>query len=519
MSGVLDGAAKYLVHHPLGRGGMGIVHLGTMVSPAGERRVAIKQLLTKENKEAAARIIAEARLVFQLTHANICQVLDLALSDVGTFIVMELVDGCDLRTLIQSAKLTVPAAVYIAREVAKGLDYAHRRRDAGGNALWLIHGDVTPQNILLSREGEVKLADFGIARALGSINGTEAPGNQLTAGTPGFVAPEALIGESDQRADVYSLGVTLYCALTHLSPKEGIDLKLLERDPNVSQELLMILRRATAPLRDDRYATSAEFEKALSLLLHHYPSFTASSLAEVVPAHDSQPFTVTESAELTSLTGTATFVLPGGLAASRVGGDARQQLPDPPRGTVKVALRSRKRAEPSRRRRAILLSAFGSALALVALTRVPSRNVSAIPAATTNASPPAPMASNPAGLTPPPAKLPAPKPETLPVPPSVPSPPLKNIRHVQPTKRAHVSAKPVEGATTTEMGYLTVDSEPWGMVYVDGRRFSELTPVYRAPIVAGSHRVWVFSPDKRKQSAAQTITVRAAETRVLGFKW
>src|SRR5262245_17845836 len=110
---------------------MGAVHLGTMVTAAGERQVAIKRLLDRSEKEAEAtrRIISEARLVYRLTHANICQVLDLAESDEGTFIVMEYVDGCDLQQLLSDAShrgevLEVPLLVHIAREVAQALDYA-----------------------------------------------------------------------------------------------------------------------------------------------------------------------------------------------------------------------------------------------------------------------------------------------------------------------------------------------------------------------------------------------------------
>jgi serine/threonine-protein kinase len=216
MVGVLQGAPTYLVHQKLSQGGMGAVHLGTLVSSAGERRVAIKRLLLprQSDEEAHRRMIEEGRLVFQLTHANVCQVLDLVESDEGTFIVMEYVDGCDLGSLLRGLvkagrPLDHAAAVYIVREIAHALDYAHRRVDAAGRPLLLVHGDVKPANILLSREGEVKLADFGIARAFG----THAPGNQVTGGTPGYMAPEQEQGIADQRADIYSLGVTLYVAL------------------------------------------------------------------------------------------------------------------------------------------------------------------------------------------------------------------------------------------------------------------------------------------------------------------
>src|SRR5438477_421665 len=113
---------------------MGVVHLGTLVSPAGERKVAIKLLAEHGHLDegAHARLIAEARLVFQLTHTNICQVLDLGENERGTFVVMEFVPGLDLRRLLtalsgEGLALDIASAVYVGREVARALDYAHRR--------------------------------------------------------------------------------------------------------------------------------------------------------------------------------------------------------------------------------------------------------------------------------------------------------------------------------------------------------------------------------------------------------
>src|SRR5690242_10750035 len=121
-----DALPRYLLHERLGEGGMGAVHLGTLVSPAGERRVAIKRLIGRNevDSEATSRLVAEARLVFQLTHVNICQVLDLGAGADGTFIVMEYVNGLDLRGLLRSLarderRLDIAMAVYVAREVAR----------------------------------------------------------------------------------------------------------------------------------------------------------------------------------------------------------------------------------------------------------------------------------------------------------------------------------------------------------------------------------------------------------------
>jgi serine/threonine protein kinase len=281
------GNAQYVVHQRLGAGGMGVVHLGTMISPAGRRRVAIKRLIDHgaPDAEARARMVAEAQLVFQLTHGSICQVLDLAENEQGTFIVMELVDGVDLRTLTRSLRtqgrfLDLGSALHIAREIARALDYAHRRVGEDGRRLWLVHGDVTPQNVLLSREGEVKLADFGVARARGTL----APGNQVAGGTPGFMAPETSTGGGDSRSDVYALGITLYVVLSGKSPERGLELEELERvNPAVTGQIVRIIQRATARRPEDRFASAAELEEALSIPFSRIvPPFTPSALGRLV---------------------------------------------------------------------------------------------------------------------------------------------------------------------------------------------------------------------------------------------
>ncbi len=267
---------------------MAMVHLGTMFSGAGERRVAIKRLAETDRltPEAGERIVQEARLVFQLTHANICQALDLAENEEGTFIVMEYVDGLDLRSLLlrmadQKARLEVPIAIHIAREIARALDYAHRRADASGVSWNLVHGDVTPGNILLSREGEVKLTDFGIAQA----SGVSAPGNDIRAGTKGYLAPEVAENATTNShlADIYSLGATLQVALG-LGLQRGVDVERLRaRRPELDEELVRVIARATAPKCQDRFASADDLEHALGLLLaQKYPTFRPSALAELV---------------------------------------------------------------------------------------------------------------------------------------------------------------------------------------------------------------------------------------------
>src|SRR5690606_25370936 len=286
MADWLDRTPRYLVHQRLAAGGMGEVYLGTMMSPAGRRWVAVKRLASERlrDSEAAARLIAEARLGFQLTHANICQVLDLVVEEAGTYIIMEYVRGLDLRALLrglrdQRRQLDAASALYVAREVARALDYAHRQTGEDGRMLHVEYGDVTPQNVLLSLEGEVKLADFGIARALG----TAAPGTDVRGGTYGYMAPEILTGAFDHRADLFSLGATLHAALTGEPPAAPGATGALRARQDVPPDLVAVIERATAFDPRDRYLSAGEMEQALAFeLARRHPGFTPSALSTVV---------------------------------------------------------------------------------------------------------------------------------------------------------------------------------------------------------------------------------------------
>jgi serine/threonine protein kinase len=160
----------------------------------------------------------------RLSHANIVQVFDLGKAPSENadadayYMAMEYVHGCDLATLLtrcrrQSRPIPIEMSVYVAAEVAKGLDHAHRRRDEDGRPLHVVHRDVSPQNVLLSYEGEVKVTDFGIAKARGAFEptGLEDTRARQLQGKFGYMSPEQAAGESvDARSDLFSLGVMLY---------------------------------------------------------------------------------------------------------------------------------------------------------------------------------------------------------------------------------------------------------------------------------------------------------------------
>jgi eukaryotic-like serine/threonine-protein kinase len=263
---------RYEVDELLARGGMGEVYRGRLVAAHGfERPIVIKMIRTEllANERAALMFIDEARMAAGLHHRNILQIVDFDRFDDGAFIVTELVDGCDLSVLLTylRAPPRYEIALTIIAELAAGLHAAHEATGVDGSPLNLVHRDVSPSNVLLGRMGEIKLADFGVAKARlrsyhtvsGSIKG-KAP----------YMAPEQILGaDVDRRADVFSLGVLLFEVTTrsrlYSGKGDATAMKLIidgyvpepaELRPGYPPELAAIVRRALAHDPDQRYQTA-----------------------------------------------------------------------------------------------------------------------------------------------------------------------------------------------------------------------------------------------------------------------
>ena len=233
---------KYHILSRIAQGGMAEVYKVKTVGIAGFEKVqALKRMLpslARQNRFIRS-FIDEARIAVQLNHRNIVQVFDFGKVGSELFLSMELIDGIDLKNAIKRAagqgeRLSVPLACYIASEIGHGLDYAHNKRDTFGEPLDIVHCDVSPQNVMLSYEGYVKILDFGVARA--SI-GTQEWTRRLR-GKPRYMAPEQTRGDPPSfQTDVFALGIVAWEMLTGRPLFEGRDLA----------SLLKAVRRADVP--------------------------------------------------------------------------------------------------------------------------------------------------------------------------------------------------------------------------------------------------------------------------------
>jgi tRNA A-37 threonylcarbamoyl transferase component Bud32 len=207
---------RYLLVERIAQGGMAEVFRAVQEGPEGvEKTVAIKRMLPFLHGAAdfRARFVDEARIAMSLTHVNVTQVFEFGTIDGSDYLAMELVEGTDLGRLEEAARrrgvAPAPAlAAFIGAEVARGLGYAHDKRGTDGASLGIVHRDVSPQNVLLSTAGEVKLADFGIAKAVAKLHRTESG---AVLGKLRYMSPEQVTGEPlDGRSDLFSLGVVLW---------------------------------------------------------------------------------------------------------------------------------------------------------------------------------------------------------------------------------------------------------------------------------------------------------------------
>jgi len=289
---------KYLLLDRINVGGMAEVFKAKAFGVEGfERLVAVKRILPNiaEDEEFITMFIDEAKIAVQLSHANIAQIFDLGKADEAFFIALEFIQGKDLRAIYDRCKqapvdgspaMPLAQACFIIMKACEGLDYAHNKKDQGGSELHLVHRDVSPQNILISYEGEVKLIDFGIAKAAGKASKTQ---QGILKGKFGYMSPEQVRGlPLDRRSDIFSVGICLYEMLTaeRLFVGES-DFSTLEKVRNVEilppstynrripEELERIVLKALAKDVEDRYQNAIDLHDDLQAFMYTAGEFYA----------------------------------------------------------------------------------------------------------------------------------------------------------------------------------------------------------------------------------------------------
>ncbi len=301
---------RYRIIQKIDVGGMAEIYRGVQVSLEGfEKEVAIKRILPSltDDQKFVSMFLDEARLSMQLNHANIVQIFDIGSADDTYFIVMEFVDGLNLRRLMQRAvdqgvTIPVPLACYMIMEVAKALAYAHEKRDPQDQPLGLVHRDVSPPNVMVSHQGEVKLTDFGLAKATTQVERTDSG---VVKGKFAYLSPEAVDGKDvDARADIFSCGTVLWEMLAGRSLFTGLnELDTIDRVHKASvppvtsvrddadTKLDKIMARVLARNPKRRYQTARALEQDLAgYLFDNGLRVTASDIAEFVRGlHEDRP--------------------------------------------------------------------------------------------------------------------------------------------------------------------------------------------------------------------------------------
>jgi serine/threonine-protein kinase len=460
----------------IGAGGMAELFLAERAGAEGaRRRVVLKRILPAFARDPDFRELFahEARIVMQLSHANIVQVYDF--EDIGdTYVLeMEYVEGCDLKTLLRErGSLPLAAALRVAVEILRGLDYAHRRSGADGMPLEIVHRDVSPGNILLSREGEVKLTDFGLARSRErwrrSVGGVK--------GTFEFMAPEQAEGRpADARADVFAAGAILYTMLVGESPfeaegpvatldlvREGKYVPLREACPTAPDEICAVVARALAKNADDRFVSAAAMGEAIESFAHAQGlRLSAESLA---------PLVCEVAVALVPVVTTPVAAPPRVVAAA----DS-----DPP----PLAVAHTRAMAPRRTRRAPLIMVSVLALGAIGVAAFALRPKSQPAPVVVAVTPPAP-----------PPQEPPPTPTVAPDPvPSVPA-----------------SIKP---AAKPKPALLTISADPWAFVSIDGKKRGT-TPLHDVALPAGPHEV-TFENPPLGVSRSQLVRLHAGEHKTI----
>jgi TonB family protein len=290
---------QYVLIDKIASGGMAEVWKARMRGVEGfQKTVAIKKILPhlSDNQEFIEMFIDEAKLAAQLNHSNIIHIYDLGKISNSYYIAMEYVDGHDLKAILKRAQerdqpMMVEVALFVASKLAAALDYAHRKRDFDEKEMGLVHRDVSPQNVLISHEGDIKLCDFGIAKAASKASHTQVGALK---GKLQYMSPEQASGKTiDRRSDIFALGTVLFEMLTARKLFTGeSEMSILEQvrearvtppsqiNEEVTAEIDRVVLKALEKEPAARYQTAGEMARDLDSILYNFkPTPTSADLA------------------------------------------------------------------------------------------------------------------------------------------------------------------------------------------------------------------------------------------------
>ncbi|NLH49907.1 MAG: protein kinase [Myxococcales bacterium] len=489
----------YKIIRPLAEGGMGQVFLAKCSFAGGiERQCVVKTIRPThaEKPEYEKMFRREAKILAALNHQNIVQVFDFNVDGDLLYLVMEFIDGRDLQQLIYSArqkdgKLPLRVVLRLAIEILRGLDYAHRRTDEKGQSLGIIHRDLTPNNIMISREGEVKITDFGLAKAMFADSQSQVG---TVKGKLHYLAPEQIESKSlDVRTDLFSMGILLYEMITGEKPFQadsisGLLAKIVTGDypppssrADVPSAIEQTIKRALAKNPADRFTSAAdmlaEIEQIQAELAPSPSTLLRDAYAEFCSPEESPVEEIVER----RFTGETLTVNHDAPASARSRITVRWHWPV----AALVIL--------------VILAAIAIAFRPETTSPTAPENEIANPPPTPTVEP---MNPTPDIVLPPEIPL---KTETLPiVKKPTPTPAIPQFT-VKPALTPESTPVPTP-TPTAEPGYLIVgDLNPYAEVYVDGV-YKDTSPTGKIALSAGPHSITLKNP-KLSTSALYSLTI------------
>ncbi len=498
---------RYELIELLATGGMAHIFRARLSSAEGAaKELVIKRVLPHlvQNRDFIDMFIDEARISMPLTHGNIIQVYEFGQVGQDYFLAMEYLRGRNLETILtrlveKGERMPVPVALFIASEVAKGLDYAHRFRDPHDRPTGIIHRDVSPQNIMVGFQGEVKLTDFGIAKAKSRIRQT---GQGIIRGKACYLSPEqAECTELDGRSDQFSLAAVLYEMVTGVRVFEGdTEVATLQkvrqakaRSPvqlrsDLPREIDSALLKALSRERADRFDTAGAFQVVLSRALHDLePEFTSARVADWMRKLFSDDITREITAQTTKERMLERLKRENQeLDTTKLSTGEILLM-----GTLSIKSDQAPRGKPSPRRRWLLVS-----LLAVLILGGGAGVWAGWPAIQEwlGGEGNHPLGASDAG--------------------SPDAEPADRDAGVATSDGADAKPPPADPATPAPRilyGYLNLNASPWAYVEIDGKRLEKETPLFNVRVRAGRRRLRFFNPELKLEKT-MVVTVRPNKT-------